>query len=208
MTFFFALKIHDLEAVLVKYIPAQSVSWVATQIDRYKIHLSIKGGRSSKLGDYRAPFGGKGHRISVNLELNKDEFLVTFVHELAHLICFEKHKHQVKPHGIEWKQFYIHLMNECINQNFFNENLLPHLNNHILSPGASSCSDPGLRAALRSDNNSNEIELNSLKEGTLFALGNHIFKKGELQRTRYRCLNMRNKRYYLVNKHAPVLIVD
>jgi SprT protein len=202
------VKLKDLEAILVKYIPEQSVPWVGQQIDKHGVHLSIKGGRSSKLGDYRSPYGGKGHRISVNLELNKEEFLVTFVHELAHLLCFEKHKHNVKPHGWEWKNIYIQVIHECMQLGFFSDELLPHLQNHIQSPGASSCSDPGLRAALRKEDPSNEIELHQLEEGTLFALGNHLFKKGTLQRTRFRCLNVKNKRYYLVNKHAPVSIVD
>lgn len=202
------MKLKDLEAILEKYVPKQSVAWVGQQIDKYGVHLSIKGGRSTKLGDYRAPFAGKGHRISVNLELNKEEFLVTFVHELAHLLCFEKHKHNVKPHGWEWKSIYIQLVHECMQRGFFSDELLPHLQNHIQSPGASSCSDPGLRAALRREDPSNEIELLLLEEGVVFILGNHIFKKGALQRTRFRCLNIKNKRYYLVNKHAPVLIVD
>jgi SprT protein len=45
--------------------------------------------RSSKLGDYRPPQRGLPHRISVNHNLNQHEFLITLIHEMAHLLCWE-----------------------------------------------------------------------------------------------------------------------
>ena len=37
-------------------------------------------------------------------EFRPYQFLTTFVHELAHLIIWEKYGHRAAPHGKEWKQ--------------------------------------------------------------------------------------------------------
>jgi hypothetical protein len=192
---------------IAKYVPEHSATWVTDMVFQHGIGLTIKKGRKSKLGDYRAPHGGKGHRISVNFELNAEEFLLTFIHELAHLICFEKHHHKVNPHGREWKQIYSGLMSDAIHFGFFHEDLRPALIRHIKAPGATSCSDPELRLALSGETDLGTL-LHQIDEGEVFKIGHMIFEKGPLQRTRYRCLNLANKRYYLVPKHAPIEKID
>ena len=67
---------------------------------------SVTKKRQSVLGDYRHSAIGKNHRISINGNLNKYEFLITLLHELAHLFTFEKFANKVEPHGKEWKHFY------------------------------------------------------------------------------------------------------
>lgn len=186
-----------------RYVPESSASWVTEMVFRYGVGLTIKKGRKSKLGDYRAPYGGKGHRISVNFELNKEEFLLTFIHELAHLVCFEEYRNKVNPHGKEWKKIYGTLMAEALRNKFFPDHLTPALHKHIHKPGATSCSDPELRLALSGETDPG-IMLHQIAEGEVFKLGHMVFEKGPLQRTRYRCLNLANKRYYLVQKHASV----
>ena len=94
-------KIHT---VLSKYLPAEVVPDLVGWIVRKNIHFTVAQDRKSKLGDYRTPFGGKGHRISVNGSLNKYAFLITFLHEIAHLLTFEEFKNRVNPHGKEWKR--------------------------------------------------------------------------------------------------------
>lgn len=197
----------DFQSRIARYVPDISAQWVTEKVFQYGIGLTIKKGRKSKLGDYRAPHSGKGHRISVNYELNKEEFLLTFIHELAHLVCFEQFKNSVPPHGREWKKIYASLMKEAIDAGFFPESLKPALIKHIQSPGATSCSDPELRIALSGEDESG-VYLHQISEGEVFRLGHMVFEKGPLQRTRYRCLNLANKRYYLVQKHAPVEKLD
>ena len=45
------------------------------------------------------------HRISVNGNLNKYSFLITLIHELAHLLTFTQYKNRVDPHGRNGREF-------------------------------------------------------------------------------------------------------
>jgi hypothetical protein len=197
----------ELQERIKKYVPSGSEVWVSDQIISNKIFLSIKSGRSSKLGDYRSPRDRKGHRISVNAELNPWEFLVTFVHEVAHLLCFEKYHNKVKPHGTEWKTIYSELIKKCLDMGFFSAELTSVLECHIHKPGATTCSDPELHKALAVHGGKDHITLEQIAEGTNFRLGRHTFRKGEKQRTRFKCLNLLNNRHYWVQKHAPVEVM-
>lgn len=100
----------DKVSILQKYIPAQAAILIARWIDEYKTELKISKSRATKLGDYRHPYGDKGHRISVNYNLNQYSFLITLVHEFAHLLNWNRHKNKVKPHGTEWKQAFQEMM--------------------------------------------------------------------------------------------------
>ncbi len=75
-------------SVLHDFIPSDAVELVIAYMHQYKIHLKIKRERKTVLGDYRPSFNGKPHTISVNANLNKYHFLITFIHELAHLINY------------------------------------------------------------------------------------------------------------------------
>ena len=70
----------------------------------YDFDLKITRPRKSKLGDFRPPKPGKRSSITMNEDLGPYQFLTTFVHELAHLITWEKYGHRAAPHGKEWKQ--------------------------------------------------------------------------------------------------------
>lgn len=50
-----------------------------------------------------APRKGLNHQITINQNLNKYAFLLTLVHEIAHLITYVNHGWNVKGHGPEWK---------------------------------------------------------------------------------------------------------
>src|SRR5947207_2190446 len=85
------------------FLPDESLDIVVRWITDHKIFLTITEKRNSILGDYRRPQEGKGHRISVNGDLNKYAFLVTMVHEVAHLTTWLKYFDTVSSHGKEWK---------------------------------------------------------------------------------------------------------
>jgi len=85
--------------------------WINDTGCRFKVTRS----RNSKLGDYRAPFKGSSHQITVNHDLNPYSFLITTVHEFAHLKTYQEHKNKVKPHGNEWKENFKMLMEPFLN---------------------------------------------------------------------------------------------
>ena len=89
----------DKVKVLERYLPPAAAPLIARWIDYFKCEFKISRNRNSKFGDYRPPHAGKGHRISVNYDLNVYAFLVTTVHEFAHLHTWNEHKHKAKPHG-------------------------------------------------------------------------------------------------------------
>jgi predicted SprT family Zn-dependent metalloprotease len=43
---------------------------------------------------------------------------MTLIHEIAHLVAFEKYGRNIKPHGQEWKHTFQQLMVPYIHQKF------------------------------------------------------------------------------------------
>lgn len=189
-----------LEAVLIDFVPPPSAAYVAEKIVEHKIAFRIAKSRKSKLGDYRPPFKGQGHRISVNHDLNPYQFLITTVHEIAHLITWEQYQNKVKSHGVEWQRNYVKLMRPLMNDDIFPTELLKILEASNSKPAASSCSDPKLSLALQKyDEADGLMFVRDVPKGSTFELQGRLFKKGDLIRKRYKCLNVENKREYLVN---------
>lgn len=196
---------EKLEEGLRKYIPAESVQLLSAWIVDLNVHLRITNARSTKLGDYRPPHAGKGHRISINHNLNQYAFLVTLVHEIAHLTCWNLHQNKVDPHGKEWKNEYKKLMLPVMQIGFFPEDVHHALLSYLKNPAASSCSDPFLQKTLSRYDENPALHLDDIPDGSLFKLANGmIMIKGEKRRTRYRCQEQNNKRFYLVSGVAEV----
>ena len=90
--------------LLQKFIPPGTFELVIPYFKIHCIHLTISRERKSILGDYRHPTGkNPAHRISVNASLNPYSFLITLLHEIAHMLVFIRFKNTVSPHGKEWK---------------------------------------------------------------------------------------------------------
>ncbi len=196
----------EFRTVLEKYLPGASVDKVHHLLQQYRIQLKICRKRSSKLGDYRSPHNGKGHHITVNHDLNPYAFLITLIHEIAHLITWEKYRNKVRAHGREWKDTYRELMIPFMNMDLFPEDIHTALQFYLKKSYASSGSDLNLGRTLQKYDQNPGITLEELDEGSIFQLPNgRIFKKGPLLRKRYRCVCLDNKRTYLVN---PLVIVE
>lgn len=188
------------------FVPDGTTEPLAAQILKHRCQLIITRERKTKLGDYRHPYGKHGHRISVNGTLNPYAFLITFVHELAHLHVWEQHRSKVRPHGREWKRTFRETMEPYLTERFFPEDILKPLRQHMRDPAAATVRDPELMRALRMyDPESETVILDELAVGTEFILGKRKFKKGERLRTRYRCMELRSGKAYLVNGIAEVL---
>ncbi len=201
--------------ILSKYIPLQSVDLIVNWIIGYNIHLKINKSRTTKSGDYRPPSGKRGHRISINHDLNKYAFLITLVHEIAHLINWEKYANKVKPHGEEWKNEYKSLMQNFTGSAIFPPDILAAINNHIAAPYASSCTDIELMRILRkydeveTQNFAPLLHLEEIPQSTVFRIQNgRTFYKGEKLRKRYKCKDLNNNREYLFNPLAEVTLMS
>lgn len=192
--------------LLKQYLPQGAVEDVYRWIVEKKIHLKITKSRRTKLGDYRPPIHQPNHRISLNHNLNPFSFLITFVHELAHLLVFEQFGNKVAPHGKEWKTTYQKLMLPFLEKDIFPVDLKHVLSKSINNSRASSTSDLHLsRVLLSYDTPNDHKRLEQLESESIFQIENgKTFKKGDRQRTRYKCLNLQNKRYYLFHPLTPV----
>src|SRR5689334_10505672 len=81
------------------YLPPGTYEAVLTFLRQYKVHLTVARERKSVLGDYRHRTNQDNHRISVNGNLNSWSFLITLLHELAHLLAFEHFGNNILAHG-------------------------------------------------------------------------------------------------------------
>lgn len=194
--------------VLAQYMPAPAAPIIAKWIDYFQCEFKISKYRTTKLGDYRHPFKGKGHKISVNNDLNPYAFLVTTVHEFAHLLTWNEHKHKAKPHGLEWKNNFKKMMDPFFAKEVFPAEIHHTIINYLNNPAASSCTDLTLARALKKyDTHLSTIRVEELTIDAVFTLKDgRKFKRGERIRKRYRCECLDNGKIYLFNPLAEVIL--
>lgn len=195
--------------VLTEYIPEESVSTILNWLETSNVQLKISRNRSTKLGDYRPPISYKYHRISINYDLNKYQFLITLIHEFAHLKTWEQYQRKVKPHGIEWKNTFSEMLGEFMNENIFPSDILTVLGKFQKNPG-STVADADLTKKLREyDEGKSVLTLEDVPDHGLFRIHNGlVFKKIEKLRKRYKCKRLDNNRIYLVNALMEVVPVE
>lgn len=202
----------DKTVLLANYLPPPAAPVIARWIDYFGCEFKISRNRSSKYGDYRHPFGSAGHRISVNYDLNPYAFLVTTVHEFAHLLTWNEHKNKVKPHGAEWKANFRRMMKPFFEKEVFPADVRTAIIRYLDNPAASSCTDINLFRALKGYDTRSDtaaVTIERLPPNSLFKVKNdRIFRKETKVRKRYRCTEIKTGRVYLFNPLAEVRLVD
>jgi SprT protein len=198
---------HPLQA-LTDYLPPFTFEPVVAYLQQYKVHLTITRERKSILGDYRHAIQNRSHRISVNGNLNKFSFLITLLHELAHLLTFDKYGNRVQSHGKEWKQEFGVLLAQFIKNKVFPIDIEKELIASLHNPAASSCAEDGLMRVLRKYDAKTEGQMlvEEIPHHGIFKLKDgRMFKKGEKLRKRYRCEEVGTRKVYLF---SPVYEVE
>lgn len=173
------------------------------------MHLKIVNERQTRHGDYRKGFTGK-HEITVNSNLNKYRFIITLIHEISHLVAFEKFGRNIKPHGQEWKYTFQRLMIPFIRPEIFPNQILPLLARHFKNPTASSDTDAHLARALKffDEKTLDGNFISELPNGSLFRIKNgRIFQKQGLRVKRYACMEVNSGRIFLFNANAEVELI-
>ena len=87
----------------IDFLPEDFQKYILKKIQSEGISFRISSPRKSKLGDYKYIYFKKIHAISVNIDLSEIQFLITFIHELAHKKCYDIYAGRVSAHGKEWK---------------------------------------------------------------------------------------------------------
>lgn len=191
--------------VFERFVPIQAVDYCLDLWWDYRFEFKITKGRQTKLGDYRFHPVKKTHVVSVNNNLNPFAFLITYIHEVAHLVVYNDYKNRVSPHGGEWKSAFKQLMLPMLRSDVFPDDILRVLARHMKNPKASSYSDPKLISALSSyDKDQNGILLSQVKTNEQFIFNKRQFTKLELRRTRVVCKEEKTGRKYLISQTAKV----
>jgi SprT protein len=191
---------------LKDFLPQGFESMVADLIFSHPLAFKIVKPRNTKLGDFRAGLNGQKHQITVNGNLNPYSFLITTLHEFAHLHAFVKFGSRIRPHGEEWKSEFRKLLVPAIDLKILPSDVVKALVNSLVNTKASSCSDIGLMRVLKKydDDNYATVFLESIPSNSIFILQGKRFIKGELRRKRYLCEDLQSKKKYLVHALSEV----
>ena len=196
---------------LQRYLPDGTYGAVLDYLRRYKVHLTVAKERKSILGDYRHRTQADNHRISVNGNLNKYSFLVTLLHELAHLLTYEQFSNKVMAHGREWKTIYAQLLDQFLKSHVFPPDIERELLVSLKNPAASSCAEDDLLRVLRKyDDGAGKFQLvEDLMQHAIFRTSDgRIFQKGKKLRKRFQCKEVSTGRVYLFSPVYEVELVN
>lgn len=208
------IRIQELQS----HIPENAFGYILNWFKTNPVHFTISGVRSSKYGDYRSPVKNYPARISVNRNLNRFDFLLTLVHEMAHHeVCagtsavfpgfgFYRRKRKTGPHGAEWKKQYRMLMKPLLNKDVFPAELLILLENYFEDSGSTSKMENQLVTALKKyDEPDGFVFIDRIPINGVFSLpGGRRFRKQEKLRKRFRCECLDNGKIYLISPMARV----
>jgi len=195
-----------LYGILKKHVPENAVHYCLDLWTAIPFHFKVTRKRNSKLGDYRYDYRDKSHAISVNADLNPYAFLITYIHEFAHLLTTERQGRKHQPHGKEWKANFKELMEPVLTDLIFPKEVFWPLLTHMKKPKASTHADARLVHALRKfDEHENDlVPLSLVEEGDIFEFNQRQYKKLNLRRTRVLCQESGSSRKYLISKMALV----
>jgi len=191
------------------FVPPTSVTLLSKYLRQWEVNLVITRKRVTKHGDFRALHEG-GHQITVNEMPNPYRFLITTLHEIAHLVAYKNFGRTIKPHGKEWKTTYKKIMLPFLTPNIFPEALLEILQSHFRNPKASSDADFKLVMALNKFDPVNEKNyIFELDRGEVFEIHNgRRFIRGKKRVKRYECREVDTGRMYLFSPHAQVIKIE
>ena len=199
--------IHTLQ----DYLPNGSYEPVLEFLRLYKVHLTITRERSTVLGDYRHAVDNQHHRISVNGNLHQYSFLITLIHELAHLVTFMQFGNRVASHGREWKNLYAQLLSQFLQKKIFPADIQKAIEHSMHNLPASSCADENLQRVLRKYDESKNgfVLVEDLPDGARFMIeGGRLFKKGKKLRKRFQCTEINTRKLFLFSPVYEVKPVE
>lgn len=197
-----------MQDIILNHIPKHAHEQVLQLLEEDGLSVLVKKERKTRHGDYRRLPNGK-HQITINSNLNRYRFLITLIHEIAHYDAYKRYGKFIKPHGLEWKHCFQHLMLPFLNPDVFPLRLLPLLARHFKNPKASSDTDIALAYALKEyDPPNDKTYVFEVPTGSTFKLYNgRVFKKGTKRTKRYECVEVKSGKVYLFNPNAEVEVI-
>lgn len=194
-----------LSSILEQHVPAKAVAYCLQLWQDHPFQFKLRKSRASKVGDFSC-HPGRDPKITVNADSHPYLFLITYVHEVAHLHVHKELGWRAAPHGKEWKKTFRHLCLPLMHCGIFPPDLQRILEQHLHNPKASSFSDPMLSKMLRSYDHHlmDATVLADIPEGSEFQIRGRWFTKGKQKRTRVVCHDLKSHRNYLIPADAVV----
>ena len=189
-----------------KFLPAGFEEIVVDLFLASPVRFKIVPPRKTKLGDFSIGHGMEKPQITINGDLNPYSFLITTLHEFAHLHTYQQYGNRVNPHGEEWKANFRKLLIPIIDSRKLPKDIEISLVNSLVSMKASSCTDIKLSRVLKNyDARKEGFEiLEQLPKNTIFVLNGREFRKGDFRRKKFLCEETLSKRMFLINSLAEV----
>ncbi|MGW8121496.1 transcription elongation protein SprT [Roseivirga echinicomitans] len=186
-------------------VPEAAIEYCIKLWELYPFQFKRSRKRLSKLGDYRYDPRNQSHTVTVNSDLNPYQFLITYIHEVAHRVVHKPRSRQL-PHGVHWKNKFQELMLPLLNPSNFPDEVLRVLAKHMKNPKASTAADPKLVKVLAQYDTDVAAKpiLEAVAIGEEFFLRKRKFRKLEVKRTRALCLDLENNRRYLISQIAEI----
>jgi hypothetical protein len=194
------------QEIIKRYVPEEYVAYVIKLLQKHPVSFRIVKPRKTKLGDFRVDLQKeKKYSITINGDLNVYSFLITTIHEFAHLVTHEKHGRFVRAHGKEWKHEFKTLLEPLVSHPNTPNDIKEAVSNSMHNLKASSCTQIELqRVLMRYDQDNGLRPLEGLNKNSIFDFNGRQFAKGNLRRTRFMCKELISKRMYLINSLAMV----
>jgi hypothetical protein len=195
---------------LKNYLPEGSFEMVMPLILKHRVHLVVTRERATKLGDYTNAYSNKNHRISVNGNLNRFAFLITLLHEMAHLLAFEAYGLKIEPHGREWKNTFGQLLKVFLEAGIFPADVAAELSKIVHNPPATTSGEEGLQRVLKQYNTGASIfiAVEELEAGSYFIYRRKLYERGELVRKRIKCTHYHTGKQYLFHPLCEVFPME
>ena len=200
-----AQKLHQ---ILQQHLPQESINYCLELWKKNPFNFSVTRSRKSKFGDFRWRKDRPLQTITINGDLNPFQFLITFIHEVAHLHAFVRHGLTIAPHGNEWKRTFQELMHPLLRKEVFPMDILIPLSRHMRNPKATSVGDLFLTKELSKYNlhipERTGVFLADIQSEKVFELNGRKFRKKETRRTRVLCEEISTGKRYLISQMAQV----
>ena len=118
-------------------------------VTEFNAELILTPERLSVHGNCRFLSHSRSSKITVNKSANIYRMLITLVHEIAHAKTFLEFGMLNRPHGQQWKDNYINLMNELKVLKIFPYDLEIAIERHFRNPKFTDCVDPAFSRILK-----------------------------------------------------------
>ncbi|MDY0015980.1 MAG: SprT-like domain-containing protein [Bacteroidales bacterium] len=202
-------KNENIETLLADYLPLAALTEVCEMISSHGVHIKITKSRKRIHGSYYRPIKNYSHRITINHDLNPYAFLITLLHEFAHLYAWEYNR--CLKHGKPWKQHFSNLLMKFINDHVFPDDIQAALLSHLNHITSSDFLDIPLSRTLQAYDKESilkngEVLLSDIPMQTIFMYNQRKFVKQKLLRKYYLCKELNTNKMYKYHPLAKVCI--